>query len=380
MRNQPETLHEYNIPRLHWWFLISSVLFVGCCVLMVWVDYSGGEIKWLGLHGDREWKKYQREFYEMEKKRLAADAQAAGLRAQEAGLDKINADLAKANQNLAGQRDEEQTAQAEVSKLKVTDDLITREFTIQKASRDEYRSLYEAALERAGLKSEAPEVVEWHGKVAAQNELVDQLDRRKQEADANLAVAQSKLDAIIGGKQALEKEKKRLESTAGLLTKRLKELNSGLVQGVVNAPVIEFAVPTYKVEQIVAETHHVDVNFATVPRVDRCITCHKNIDRKDPPPDEVSWRTKHKVDVIEWSKLPEPLNNHPRLDLFVSDNSPHPASKFGCTVCHWGWDRETSFSRAGHTPDAEEKAQYYLDPKTKAWTKLPEDEEPPKGI
>ncbi len=379
MRNQPETLHEYNIPRLHWWFLISSALFVGCCVLMVWVDYSGGEIKWLGLHGDREWKKYQREFYELEKKRLAADAQAAELRALEAGLDKIKTQL-QAMGVIDGKYESENIARAEVDKLKVADDLITREFTIQKASRDEYRSFYEATLERAGLKSDAPEVVEWRDKVAKQNQLVDDLDRSKQEADANLAAAQAKLDAIIGEKAALEKEKKRLESTAGLLAKRLKELNSGLVQGVVNAPVIEFAVPTYKVEQIVAETHHVDVNFTTVPRVDRCITCHKNIDRKDPPPDEVNWRNKHKVDVIEWSKLPEPLNNHPRLDLFVSDNSPHPASKFGCTVCHWGWDRETSFSRAGHTPDAEEKARYYLDPKTKLWTKLPEDEEPPKGI
>src|SRR6266446_9801136 len=179
MRNQPETLHEYNIPRLHWWFLISSFLFVVCCVLMVWMDYSSGEITFLGLHGDREWKKYQREFYEIEKKRLAADAQAAELRAQEAGLDKINADLTKANEGLAGKGDEEQKARAEVAKFKVADDLVTREFTIQKASRDEYRSFYEAALERAGLKSDASEVVEWRDKVAAQNELVDKLDRRK---------------------------------------------------------------------------------------------------------------------------------------------------------------------------------------------------------
>lgn len=58
MRNQPETVHEYNIPRLHWWFLISSALFVGCCLLMVWTDYSGGTISWLGLRGDREWKNF----------------------------------------------------------------------------------------------------------------------------------------------------------------------------------------------------------------------------------------------------------------------------------------------------------------------------------
>ena len=73
MRNQPETLHAYNIPRLHWWFLGSSLLLLGCCALMVWTDYSGGKLHFLGLRGDRGWKNYQREFYELEKKRLAAD-------------------------------------------------------------------------------------------------------------------------------------------------------------------------------------------------------------------------------------------------------------------------------------------------------------------
>ncbi len=376
MRNQPETLHEYNIPRLHWWFLISSALFVGCCVLMVWSDYSGGTISWLGLRGDREWKNYQREFYGLERKRLAADAKAAELRAQEAGLDKINTDLATAQKDIDAKRAERDKAQAEVDKLRVADDLTTREFTIQKALRDQYRSFYEAALERHELKKDVPEVVEWQDKVGAQNKLVDTLDLRKQDADAKLAMAQANLAEIVGQHEKLEKEKKRLESTGGLLTKRLKELSSSLVQGVVNAPVIEFAAGTYKVEQIIADTHHIDVNFTTVPRVDRCITCHKAIDRKDPTPEEISWRQKKKVEAIEWSKLPEPFRNHPKLDLFVGENSPHPASKYGCTSCHWGWDRETSFSRAGHTPDMEEKHQYVQ--VAGKWTPLGEDEDPPK--
>ncbi len=377
MRNQPETVHEYNIPRLHWWFLISSALFVGCCVLMVWTDYSGGTISWLGLRGDREWKNFQRDFYALEKKRLAADAKAAELRANEAGLEKIKADLEKADKDLAGKRDEERAAQAEADRLKVAADLITREFTMQKALRDQYRSFYEAALERAGMKPDAPEVVSWRDRVESQNAFVDKLDLRKQEADAKLAAAQAKLESIVGQRQKLEKDKKRLESSRDLIVKRLNQLSDPLVQSVVNAPVIEFAAGTYKVEQIITDNHHVDVNFTTVPRVDRCITCHKAIDRKDPSPEEVAWRQKHKVEAIEWSKLPQPLRSHPNLDLFVGDNSPHPASTFGCSVCHWGWDRETSFSRAGHTPDAEHKRPYIQ--VAGQWTPLAEDQEPPPG-
>jgi mono/diheme cytochrome c family protein len=42
---------------------------------------------------------------------------------------------------------------------------------------------------------------------------------------------------------------------------------------------------------------------------------------------------------------------HPRLDLFVDSNSPHPAEKFGCTICHAGQGSATEFSLAAHTPN-----------------------------
>ncbi len=43
---------------------------------------------------------------------------------------------------------------------------------------------------------------------------------------------------------------------------------------------------------------------------------------------------------------------HPRLDLFVDSNSPHPMEKFGCTVCHAGQgSRHFDFVLAAHTPD-----------------------------
>ena len=41
---------------------------------------------------------------------------------------------------------------------------------------------------------------------------------------------------------------------------------------------------------------------------------------------------------------------HPRLDLFVDSNSPHPMDKFGCTICHAGQGSATDFQLASHTP------------------------------
>ncbi len=50
-------------------------------------------------------------------------------------------------------------------------------------------------------------------------------------------------------------------------------------------------------------------------------------------------------------------------------------SKYGCTTCHWGWDRETTFSHAGHTPDAEEKQPYTYDSAKKLWVKIEKHED-----
>ncbi len=370
MRNQPETLHEYNIPRLHWWFFLTGGVFLSSLVLMVWVDYSGGYIPWLGLHGDREWKYYQREFYTQEMKRLAADAKAAEARANEAGLGKLQGDLKKTREELAGKKAEEAKLQANVDQMRMENDSVTRKFTMEKALRDQYRSSYEEALERNNMNKEVAEVRDWMEKAKAQNDVVTQLDLDKQAADAKLQAAEANLTALMGHEEDLQRGIKHFEDNITLLARRLGQLSSPLVQDVVNAPMLEFAASTYKVEQIVADKHHVDVNFATVPRVDRCITCHKGIDRKDPTSDELSFRAKHKIEAIEWSKLPEPLRNHPNLDLFVTDTSPHPMSKYGCTTCHWGWDRETTFSRAGHTPDAEEKQPYTFDSTRKLWVKV----------
>lgn len=375
MRNQPETVHEYNIPRLNWWFLLSGLLLLGCLLLMIWVDYSGGKISWLGLKGDRQWKNYQREFYALEKRRLAADKRAAELRAEEQGLTKLQQELERVRAELAAKEELERQIRAELASAQTRASLITREFTIEKATRDEIRSTYEAILHQHNLNHDADPVRAALRRVRAQNQRVDDLELEKQVADAKVAEIEARLKTLVGEEEELRRRITRMTGNIDLVAKRLRELSSSLVQGVVNAPIIEFAQPTIRVEQIVAEKHHVDVNFATVPRVDRCTTCHKAIDRKDPSPEEVAWRKKHNLDVIEWSKLPQPLASHPRLDLYVSDNSPHPANTYGCTVCHWGWDRETDFSRAGHTPDNRIKRPYLQDPKTGFWVPAPSADE-----
>ncbi|MEM9659792.1 MAG: PDZ domain-containing protein, partial [Planctomycetota bacterium] len=49
--------------------------------------------------------------------------------------------------------------------------------------------------------------------------------------------------------------------------------------------------------------------------------------------------------------LDHPFTTHPRLDLYLTDLSPHPEKKFGCTICHDGQGSGTEFKWTSHTPD-----------------------------
>jgi len=48
--------------------------------------------------------------------------------------------------------------------------------------------------------------------------------------------------------------------------------------------------------------------------------------------------------------LPNPFIAHPRLDLYVTDASPHRQQTFACTICHDGQGSATAFKYASHTP------------------------------
>jgi cytochrome c551/c552 len=57
--------------------------------------------------------------------------------------------------------------------------------------------------------------------------------------------------------------------------------------------------------------------------------------------------------------VPQPYASHPRLDLFVSDSSPHPMKTFGCTICHDGQGSSTSFKWASHSPNSPKQAHQW---------------------
>lgn len=103
-------------------------------------------------------------------------------------------------------------------------------------------------------------------------------------------------------------------------------------------PLLDFIDPKFNLKQIVLDDLP---DLTKSAKVDRCVTCHLGI--ADP-----GYADK---------TVPAVYRTHPKLDLFVGIDSPHPVEKFGCTSCHLGRGYGTSFTLASHTPNDEKQAE-----------------------
>jgi cytochrome c551/c552 len=128
------------------------------------------------------------------------------------------------------------------------------------------------------------------------------------------------------------------------------------------------------IEQIWLPDLTIDYKFHQVARFDRCTTCHLGINQasasttvkkgtgSEPTEANAANNGQSEVPVPFFTSdaaLPQPYRPHPRLDLFVGARSPHPASEFGCTICHDGQGSATDFRWASHTPnDRQQRRQW----------------------
>ena len=102
-----------------------------------------------------------------------------------------------------------------------------------------------------------------------------------------------------------------------------------------NLPILDLANPSLKINQIMPANLYDDVIFTTTPKVDRCTTCHLGIDKKG------------------YETAPQPYRTHPEMETYLRGG--HAVERIGCTACHQGRGRATSFVNAVHTPATREQ-------------------------
>jgi cytochrome c2/predicted nucleic acid-binding Zn-ribbon protein len=307
---------------MNMWFAISSLALLAVTLWMAFADYA------------QPWKRIQSEFRSLERQKLEKEAEAEKQRLNQNDLAQLKQEIQRAQAELDQHRQDLDKLEDEIKDRKTQYNIADTAWKGAKARSDAYKFQYDTALQ-TGDKGAAAAAAEDYEE--ARKAFID-AQHKKEEAQDGLDDAQRRL----ADKQALltgaEKKLKDLQSGVENIETRIASLGKGVDYFLLNAPLMDFLKPSLKVEQVILPGLYQNINFTNIDRVDRCMTCHVAANRPgfldDPNTKEVEW--------------PEPFRSHPRIDLFVGDSSPHPYSRFGCTICHGGLDRATEFARAGH--------------------------------
>lgn len=315
----------YKGPKLHIWFAASCILLVTSLVWAFASDYS------------REWKNIQKSFRQLQiEKTRAAIAEETSMLEEDDEYQSILEELAQANAALKKNESMLETAGKKIRGLKAQSYKDDQAYLFVKADYDTAKYVYENALGhgRKNVESAKSRLDELAKEMLRLRRIAETTETELKEQEGLISQFKLEVKKITGEKYRFSRKKDTLGKNLVQLDPERMTLSNRLADQIRDLPVIDFLSPYYKIRQTVIKDVMDDVVFARVPRVDRCTTCHLGM-----------------VDS-EFENEAQPFKNHPRLDLFLSSQSPHPAEKFGCTSCHQGRGRGTSFYSAAHEPSS----------------------------
>ncbi|MXW39113.1 MAG: cytochrome c [Acidobacteria bacterium] len=319
--------HAHNISKLNVIFAVSSVFLLFSTLWMIWFDYS------------REWKGFQRQFVQMERDLTARQIQEAQQGINQADLQRVQGELQQAQTALAAEQAALEAIEAEIADLdtrRTLADIREREI---KAVYDSDKFYYEETRERGtplGRAVSDEEFAALETSFFTARDVRVALDFELTQKRAELREQRSSVTELAG---AMEE----LTQAVTLARNKLDSLAPSFPNTFRNLPVVDFIDPSIEVRQVLVRNVTEELNFAQVPRIDRCQTCHLAIDNPD------------------YADAPQPFTTHPNLDIFVSRESSHPVDDFGCTSCHLGRGRKLSFSGATHMPESVEEEHAWME-------------------
>ena len=358
MKPQEPIPHNYAMSKLNLIFALSSLVLLGVTGLIVAYDYVRG------------WKWFQREFMRMQEERIQSDLRAAEKETSQAQIAELDAKMKQNAVDLARHRSQYLLAQKDLDRLEGEHYGADQDYRFAKANFDAQRYIAENAIVQK-LPDAQKQIAEYD----RQGKHLNDLNLRLQDMTRKRDAAKARVDEWLTKIKEVEDKKKELTATIDLLNKQLTTVEMKGPNLLLNLPMLDFINPTLKIEQVVIGDMYIDMNYMPVPRVDRCMTCHRAIDRpgfeSKKEAERLSKELQAKLDTFQI--LPEkrketeqriaqlkriqdehevlnPWRTHPKLDVFVGSASPHPLLDFGCTGCHRGQDRATEFGRAGHVP------------------------------
>lgn len=325
---------HYKQKDLYRIFAVVACVLLLAVVAMFAKDYS------------RKWKSYQETFrrkqiektyakYDSASQKLDKDPQYQEI------LTSIAEQEKKYNETCSGLK----SVQDEIKKLEESNILVDQQYKFARSKLDAAKYRVETGKVHPTLDINTQKADADFAKYSAD---VSKYKLQLEKINTTLAEKQKTVDACAEGLKTVQKERDKLTKQKTLLERKLKKsdptqmsITNQIADRVRNLPVIDLANPSNKIEQIVLKDIQDNVNFLTVPKVERCTTCHLGIANPD------------------FKNDPQPFRTHPNLDKYVGNDSAHPLEEFGCTSCHGGRGRGTDFNGAAHTPKNEEQKKLW---------------------
>ncbi len=312
----------YSISKTFVWFGLISLLLTASLAAIVMTDYK------------REWKDWQKKFMKLKSDKAQAELKMAEGKIDKARLEELTKQQAAAEKAVQGRRDDLKALEREIGRLSTEASKVKKSSQNGKQFEDSYRYYYEeyASHHDSRAAEYKKKLDEIRPKVAA-----DRLELEKLEKQ--LEAKEKEREAILAESKRLEKEIENLYDEKRRADRKLESAKPSVVKDVLNAPMLDFIAPTLEVQQIVLDNLYDDYHFAKAQKVDRCTTCHLGIDQKG------------------FEDAPQPFKTHPKMELYLGADSPHPVEKFGCTTCHSGNGHSVSFKDSAHTPSSKKQAE-----------------------
>ena len=329
----------WNINLLNKWFAISSILFL---FSFIWMFYDDN---------DDEFKIYQKEFRKIESQVSSVKLENALVLAKDKRAqyeNKYQEELEVFNSN-SSKIDSMNLLLISIQGLQYKANM---DYLFQKAEADGLKYLYENEITHSSdshsLHVKSHYVYE--EKYLDAVKIMNSLKLIKEDYESQITKIEFRIKNLSSQLNASQENLNEYLKEVNILTNKLKKLDRSKMSYinqigdiVRDLPIIDFMDPYYRVNQVVVHDVKYDVNFASVPTVDRCTSCHLGISNAD------------------YKDAPQPFTSHPDLDLFVSTSSPHSFDQYGCTSCHSGRGRGTDFVSSVHTPGSPEQEKEWIE-------------------
>lgn len=268
----------YKPGRLSVWFAVASAALVASLLWMIWAD-----------HFARPWKGIQADFFrrqagllEVDRQRKEATLLGVGARTDEerekrTRVEELEKAVADEDRALEAKREERERLERELAEAKTLVAEADRDIKQTKGDYAEYRYNWQ----EAGLRKADAEQKRWEARLEAVGSKQDEREKERMEHLARQKALEARLDAMLARKKAAVAALEAARREYAGVTRQLDDAVGKTERNAWrNLPLLDIVSPSIRIEKVVLENIHDDYVFATSPKVDMCMTCHRGIDQE----------------------------------------------------------------------------------------------------